>query len=164
MDPGRFIFQGPPSPRLARFSSPDFQSQIPNIFFLFRVAQRKQNCFVSPAMYPQHIITGKPAAFTKAVNQLVASRDVSMSIRGITFHGGELAAVIDESSLAQGAAGSIIRLSAEVVKDPQKHADALIAENPMWKIDAVFSIGTDPVGPSTRAKSSVIVVATCRQP
>lgn len=114
-------------------------------------------------MYPQHLIHGKPSAFAKAVNQLVASRDVSMSIRGITFNDGQIAAVIDESSLAQGAAGSIIKLSAEVCKDPQKHADALIAENPMWKIDAVFSIGAEP-GVGARAKSSVLVVATCRQP
>jgi hypothetical protein len=110
----------------------------------------------------QHIIQGTPAAFAKSVNQLVKDRDVSLSMRGISFEGGRLAAIIDESERSPSSSGSIISVQATVSKTPQKLIDDLRAENPMWTLDAVFPVGA---ADDTKAKAtSTLVIASCRQP
>lgn len=110
-------------------------------------------------IHPQHVVLGEPSAFVKTINELIAARDVALTIRNITCHDGRLAAVVDESARIPSSAGALIEVSATRQKDPAKHLAALRETNPMWSIEAVF-----PVPADGKSKPTAIAVLSLRQP
>ncbi len=110
-------------------------------------------------MNPQHVIHGDPAAFAKAANKLIASRDVALSIHSVAFADGRLAAVIEESQRISGSSGALIEISASRQKDPARHLESLRAENPMWRIEAAF-----PLPEEAKGKPAILTIISLRQP